>query len=410
MDIFNLFNRKKSINLQQFYTNQMAGFGSLTSNFLSENSSFYYDNIPELRGIIDRQASMFLNIDAAFTDKSGKEISTRETDKFNFPNPFQDKQEFLTSAHKIFNLSDILVVYLHGFNGQYFTKDVDIYIFNIDDLYIELNKFNDVPLNFKEIVKKVEANVFWSDKRWNLNKGNLFFINSSGVSSKNLMLTNQKIKSAQKPLSNLASLYESENVIIKNRGAVGIFSPQTPKDGYGISIGDETKETENQLNQYGTLKGQNKWIVSKSPINFIRTELTPTQLGFYETKESSIDAICAVWQHSPLLLKMQGATFANIDASKADLYENKIIPDAKILYDAFNSNIFYNNTFKISYNFDNIASLSESNLKNSTQAEKNVKIVIDLNYQINNGYMSYQNAVDFLISSGLKKYINSLRK
>ncbi len=225
---------------------------------------------------------------------------------------------------------------------------------------IEFYKFTN--LNGEE--RPLNTNQIWQTNTSNIRLDENF---TQGVS---------RLVALQAPVSNIAGAYETRNVMIYNRGALGFLSSEKVADGLGsVALDeDEKKQVQDAMNDYGTLHGQYKHIVSPLPMKYVRMAMSVADLKVFEEVESDAIAVAHAYGVPELLVKyyVKGATFDNIRASERMLYDSTIIPESKDFM------IGINNFFKtidqgieILANFDHVAALQTNQLEEAKTNQLN---------------------------------------
>jgi hypothetical protein len=150
-----------------------------------------------------------------------------------------------------------------------------------------------------------------------------------------------KIKTLQKPLSNINAALESRNVLIRRRGALGAWTSDAKDPTLGVTplTEAEKKEVQEDFKDYGMLEDQYLQIISRHPLKYQQTALPVKDLMLFE--EIATDAIYIANQLGvpELLLKnyIQGTTFENQEKSVIRMYQDTTIPEANEKINAFNS-------------------------------------------------------------------------
>jgi hypothetical protein len=132
-------------------------------------------------------------------------------------------------------------------------------------------------------------------------------------------------------ITNTQYCFEAMNVILKSRGMQGIIKannkeatgtqiPLSPKDKDEI---DRTFKTD-----YGIQENQKQYLISYSDIDFIRTILSPREMGIYDEFSNNAMIISNGLGVPPELYKtyIAGATFENQVQAVRRLYQDTVIP------------------------------------------------------------------------------------
>lgn len=152
------------------------------------------------------------------------------------------------------------------------------------------------------------------------------------LSGAGYMKASSRLLSVKKPIANLIAVYEARNVIYIKRGALGfVVAQKTDTTGTVALEPEEKKELQEQVNtRYGVGEGQSPWAVTDIPLNFIRTNLSISELQpFDETLEDAIKIASVFGIPAVLVPRKDQSTFSNQDTAEKSVYTSVIIPAAK---------------------------------------------------------------------------------
>lgn len=382
------------------------GFGSMNATWSARQAYEFYKNVPELQSIINAQSNYFTNIKIEYVGLDGKPKESEVLKLLQNPNPYQDGKEFASSFYKIFNLNGIVFLY-KDFNGlTYFSPNAaHLFCFSPADMTFTKKTTNTKPLKWTDIFEKITAKFPHSDDQIKLDLNNLTFFSESVLSLDDFHSGGYKIKAASLALDNLSAIYETENVIITNRGAAGIISPDGGTDSSGFNMpvtlsDDAQKEMNEQLGIFGTLIGKLRYIFAPVAVKFLNLIRTPQELGLEESRIRNKITIHDLWQHSILLSnELQGATFSNVKTIEARIYSNKIVPDSKKYVGFLNSNLNIEKGMFI-INTSEIDALKEDDKLQAETAKINTEIIISLNTAVQENKLTKEIAVNILVSQG----------
>ena len=182
--------------------------------------------------------------------------------------------------------------------------------------------------NFNGVMKKLNTNTVFHANNENIRLDQHF---TEGVSD---------LVALQKPISNIDRAYESRNVLINKRGALGAWTSEKKDEAMGSLPLDETEiETvQKAFEKYGLLDDQYQQVISPMPLKWQKTAMNVKELMLFEEIESDAIAIANSKGVPELLVKyyIKGGTFNNLDASEKRLYDSTIIPEWNDFQIAFN--------------------------------------------------------------------------
>ncbi|MCP4987262.1 MAG: phage portal protein [Colwellia sp.] len=143
-----------------------------------------------------------------------------------------------------------------------------------------------------------------------------------------------KLEVLKDTIKNTQSAFQAMNSILVSRGMQGIISIDS-KDGQGTIVplnpSDKKEVDEKFKNDYGLLNGQNPFLISPVPLNYIKTAMNSKDLGIYEEFSNNSMLISNEFGIPPELLKtyIQGATYENQVQSVRRLYQDTTIPQVE---------------------------------------------------------------------------------
>jgi len=141
-----------------------------------------------------------------------------------------------------------------------------------------------------------------------------------------------RLLSVKKPIANLIAVYEARNVIYLKRGALGFIVAQKEDPTGTVALEpDEKDELRRQVeSKYGVGEGKSPWAITDIPVNFVRTNLSISELQpFDETLEDAIKIASVFGIPSVLVPRKDQSTFSNQDTAEKSVYTSVIIPAAK---------------------------------------------------------------------------------
>lgn len=143
---------------------------------------------------------------------------------------------------------------------------------------------------------------------------------------------NSRLLAQRKPIANLLAVYEARNVIYLKRGALGFIVARKQDETGTVALEPKEKdELRKEIDRkYGVAEGQSPYGVTSIPIDFIRTNLSISELQpFDETLEDAIKIASVFGIPAVLVPRKDQSTFSNQDTAEKSVYTSTIIPAAK---------------------------------------------------------------------------------
>lgn len=332
-------------------------------SFSSSGSDFYYfkyegfdscikayNDCPEVNAVINAKAQAFINGDTFILTKTGKgkgkEATSGPANKlrtlFNKPNPLQSWEQFEAQMYifvQLFGYCPILMIKPAGY-----TENID----TTSMWCIPPPMVSTTPTGklFKqtEIDQVLKDQVFinWAGHSTTVSIKDIFFVKDVTPSIETPIFPQSRIKPLERPINNIIGAYESRNVLINYRGALGIFS-RDPAGGTAQipapPITQEEKEAlQKEFRRYGLRGNQWQFIITSANVKWQSISQPTKDLMLFEEVEGGAMAICNGYKYPyQLMAAAKGTTFSNLNEGKKLLYQDATIPEAKSIYSQFNS-------------------------------------------------------------------------
>lgn len=149
-----------------------------------------------------------------------------------------------------------------------------------------------------------------------------------------------KLVALNKPISNIDKAFESRNVLIKKRGALGYLTSDRKSGDLGTMPlqPDDIEQIQDAYSKYGLLDNQYGLMILNQPVKYQEMGKSVKDLMLFEEVESSAIQVSNTFGVPELLTKayVSGGTFENLQASERRLYDSTIIPETKIFIDGLN--------------------------------------------------------------------------
>jgi hypothetical protein len=285
-----------------------------------------YIDIPELRAVIDKRASMMAANEPKLYDSKGNQVENHWLiDLINQPNATQSWSDVVYSMSvqdalysnvvaycpkRSFDIRNLIVclpankveIMLSGKKLKQMDKEnlIDRFVFTYDD-------------GSKE---KIE----WDDA--------LYLTTADGM---NIVKPISRIDSLKFPLSNIQASYKKRNVLLENIGAIGILSAQQNDLGGSIPM---TPEERNKIRKDWFKRQKDELIITEANVNW-QPMSYPTRdlLLFEELTADKMALIDTYGLNYNLFSSEKGTTFTNVRDSIRMVYTDTIIPETQQLYD-----------------------------------------------------------------------------
>lgn len=297
-----------------------------------------FENCPPFASIIGKKAQAFINGKVFILNKKGKAkekestspIAAKIRNLLSNPNPIQSEKEFRAQQYiyqQIFGFCIMLVNKPVGFPNYEATE-----MWNLPSnmLDIEETKKNwTLAKTSSDIIKSIVIN-FGEEKAF-IPVDQVYIIKDFVPSFNSAIFPESRLKAIEMPVNNIIGVYESRNVLINYRGALGIISSDAKDAGGFIPVKDSEKEAlQNDFRRYGLSKQQWQFIITSAAVKWTQMGIPTKDLMLFEEIEDDIMRICDQYGYQyELMASTKGVTFANKEQAKKLLYQDTIIPEAE---------------------------------------------------------------------------------
>lgn len=281
-------------------------------------------NVPHLNVVISRGAEMFSNMEIIHLDKNGKPVENSPVLKFlSKPNPLQNQESFLYD----FYINNAIYASNFGYKNKSSVMPLPSVIWWLPPGYVKINLTGKLYRQFKidEIIESYEL-MFYNDS---FEPAEILHI-AEGI-GQTIINPTSKIEVLQIPLSNIMAALKSNNIILTERGLIGIISNDKPNnDGDGaIPMSDKERERiENTYQQDRSLDSKRSHVmVTTSSLKWQPMTFDVGQLKLYEGLEDSFGLICGEYGiDRDVFPSVKGATYENKLQAVKSTYQNALQP------------------------------------------------------------------------------------
>jgi hypothetical protein len=285
----------------------------------------HYLEIPELRAVIDKRASMMATARPVLKNYEGEIIESHWIyDLIDKPNPLQNWSDVIYSL----SINDAL----YSTSFAYCPKRIG----GVRNLIVPLPSHKmEIILTGKRL-KQMDVDGIIGGFKFNYDSGDIdqltleeivYLCTTDGI---NIVDPVSRLESLKYPLSNLKAAYHKRNVLLENIGAIGILSAKKSDLGGAIPMTPEEKK-EIQMDWYR--RSKDELIITESEVDW-KPMSYPTKdlMLFEEMNADKLAIIDAYGLNSNLFSSEKGSTFTNVRDSIRMVYTDTIIPETEQMY------------------------------------------------------------------------------
>jgi len=372
----------------------------------SKNMQFWaYNYCPPLATVIDRIAEADTNGRLTFIDQEGKILKKEKINKvpslsrisklFSNPNPMQTWEEFNSQQLvycKVFGYCPVFCISPAGMDKSY-TK----YMFNFNPMdctvtwNYEYNIFADKNSINSNVIKSWHINILGTT--YDILAEDILLVKDGYMDRVNEVgLPLSKTSGLDYYISNICAAMEADNVLLKKKGPLGVFSHDSKPDLAGMvpmtPAGQE--DLQDQLKKYGLTLGQLQYVVSKYPVKWNAMSFNLRDLMTKETVKQGVDGICDRFGYPAEMMAGKDATYDNKNMVEKQLYQNNIIPFSLRRMARYNYFFGLNDTsYEMIMTYDHLAVLQEDVIK-AAQSREAYSNSIQIDWE--GGRISYNEA------------------
>ena len=349
-----------------------------------------YDICSPLATVIDKIAQADTNGRISFVDeqdRSPKE-NWKKNPKLNRimnllknPNFLQTYEEWNSqqvAICKIHGYCPVLPIYPIGFDKSYAKS-----LWNLDPrfchpvLNTDFDPYSTEP-DKSNPIKEWKGTIF--GKSFVIDGADVLVIEDGFVDSvhDNFGLPMSKVEGLDFAISNICAAMEADNVLLKKKGPLGVFSydPKPDMAGWQPMEEKEKEDLQNDLKRYGLGLQQLQYIIAKTPMKWNPMSFNVAELMTKETFRQGVDTICDRYSYPAELMSGKNATYENRTSAERYLYQNNIIPFS-LRRTAKLNNYFQLQDTILQISYDHVSALKEDIVKES-QSEKFLSESLDI--------------------------------
>lgn len=239
----------------------------------------------------------------------------------------------------------------------------------------------DYPVNlapffvYDKMPEGIQYKYNWSGKYVPVDDNFILHLNDNNIEMKpdNFLQGKSKLDALRPNIANIRASYEARNVILANRGAIGILS-NASKDGTGSTLPmnpQEKKKLQEELSKYGVLKAQYKYILTNLTLKWTQITTDLDKLRVFEENAEDFKMICTEYG-TPFELFSQSPSYENKELAEKQFYQDTVIPTSQEKISAINDFIKADDrSWKVYGTFDHLP-IFQDDIKERSQAVNNL--------------------------------------
>lgn len=356
----NFFGTNQNNHLGRFI-NQVSGRLPIANQIWGKKEAVWVDTnnawrlfieIPELRAVIDKRASMMASNHPCLYDMNGDKIESHWLlDLFKDPNAMQSWSDV------VYSLSVQDALYSNAF--AYCPKRS----FDIRNLMVPLpaNKI-EIQLSGKKLQAMDSEDMvtrfcfeYDDDSKEMIDWTDMIYLTTDD--GMNLVKPISRIDSLKYPLSNIKAQYHKRNVLLENIGSIGILTTSQNDMGGAIPM---TPEEKRQIQQDWFKRSKDELIITESNVDWKPMSYPTRDLMLFEELTADKMAIIDTYGlNANLFSSERGTTFTNVRDSIRLVYTDTIIPETQSMYDSMMKQWGLSDEYYLKAEFSHLPALQE---------------------------------------------------
>lgn len=322
-----------------------------------------YETIPQIKTIIDRKAMMFANMDLRLVkaDDSDEVVEDMELKALiENPNIMQGMNEWLVTYKQQEQVYGNQFMYKN--KPSRLTK-YPLALWNVSALYVRPvltgKVFDQVKIS--GIVKEYQY-----EEQGNQRKFDVEDILWSRLGDLNdPLLGKSPIYSLKMPVSNTEEAYKYRNVIMSEKGAIGILS-NSSKDAMGaIPLKSEERDRveKEYRNKYGIAENQAKILITGASLTWQPMTFPTKDMLLFEEVDANTLTMIDHFGMNVNMFSNKDATFENVKSSILQVYRDTIQPEADKFAQRLGPFIGVQKGFKLQASYEHLEIFKENKEK-----------------------------------------------
>lgn len=303
-------------------------WGKKEAVWIDTNDSWrLFLEIPELRTVINKRASMMSTNIPCLYDKEGNKVEEHWLlDLIAHPNAIQSWSDV------IYSLSVQDALYSNSF------AYAPVRSFGVRNLIVPLPaskvKIHTTGkrLNFMDADDLIDKFTFRYDDNTDENIPWIDMVYLTTDDGMNVVKPVSRIDTLKYPLSNIRAQYHKRNVLLENIGAIGILSAQQNDMGGAIPMTPEEKTT---IQRDWYRRQKDELIITEAQVNWQPMSFPTKDLMLFEELSADKLAIIDTYgMNANIFSSDKGSTYENVRESIKMVYQDTIIPETQAMYDS----------------------------------------------------------------------------
>lgn len=287
-----------------------------------------YETIPQIKTIIDRKAMMFANMDLRLVKADDDEEVVEDMELkvlIENPNIMQGMNEWLVTYKQQEQVYGNQFMYK---NKPSQLKKYPVALWNVSALYIRpvlTGKIFD-QVKMSGIVKEYQYEEQGHQRKFEVE--DILWSRLGDLNDP--LLGKSPIYSLKMPVSNTEEAYKYRNVIMSEKGAIGILS-NSSKDSMGpipLTSEERSRVEKEYRNKYGIGEDQARVLITGASLTWQSMTIPTKDMLLFEEVDANTMTMIDHFGMNVNIFSNKNATFENVKSAILQVYRDTIQPEA----------------------------------------------------------------------------------
>lgn len=383
----------------KFYFRGSYRLGQRDAIYLDANKPYeLYNTISELKQVIDKKAIMFSNMDIKLIKSDTREeVEDKDLNKLlHNPNIFQSMNKWLRNFKTQEQIYGNQFIYK---NKPSNLSKYPVSLVNISPAYMK--PFLTGKVYDQVSIDGVISKYVYEDEMCKKNYETKDILYTKLDDLDNPIIGKSPLISLRLPLSNTKLAYDYRNVIMAEKGAIGILANRSSDAVGKVKISQEEKDKINNMysSKYGIGAGQQRVILTENDLQWQPMTYPTSDLLLFEEVDANKLTIIDHFGLNVNIFSNKNATFENVKQSLIQCYQDTIMPEADEFMQALGKFIGVPAGHELYACYDHLSILQEDKNKEEDILSKRVASVKQL---VDSGIITPEMGQQMIASIGIE--------
>lgn len=350
-----------------------------------------YNSIPQLRTVIEKKAMMFSNMEIKLVDKNGAVQEDIELARLlENPNCMQSQNEFLRQ-YKIQE---------QVYGNQFLYKNKPSQLLKYPIALWPISPSYMTPVMSGVVFDQIKKEDVIKNYKYNDGKVRRLYETQSILYSRipdldNPLIGMSPIVALKYPLTNTEKAYEYRNVIMAEKGAIGMLSNKS-KDSQGampLTQKEKEKIEKTYLDTYGIDEGKRRVLLTEASLEWQPMTYPTKDMLLFEEIDANMLTIIDLYGLNVNIFSNKSSTYENVKQGIVGAYQDTIIPEADLFMQSLTEFLQIPSGLRLVASYEHLSIMKENKQKGMAALNS---IVMSLDQAVKSGLIAPPQAINIL--------------